>query len=80
MVTLNVNTYIYLTSASRTRHSNRYKLLHRLTYILFCTMHNEMSDFESINLHCFVAPGSLQIALKGTATSLDEEVDNIRLK
>lgn len=47
---------------------------------MFCTMHNEMSDFESINLHCFVAPGSLQIALKGTATSLDEEVDNIRLK
>lgn len=39
-----------------------------------------MSDFESINLHCFVALGSLQIALKGTATSLDEEVDNFRLK
>lgn len=37
----------------------------------FCTMHSDMSDFETTNLHCFVAPGSIQIALDGTATLLD---------
>lgn len=33
-------------------------------------MHTEMSDFEITNLHCFVAPGSIQTALDGIATSL----------
>ncbi len=36
-------------------------------------MHTEMSDFETTNLHCFVAPGSNQIALEGIATSLDAQ-------
>lgn len=35
-------------------------------------MHIEMSDFETTNLHCFVAPGSIQIASEGIATSLDK--------
>lgn len=35
-------------------------------------MHTEMSDFETTNLHCFVAPGSIQIALEGISTSLDK--------
>lgn len=34
-------------------------------------MHTEISDFETTNLHCFVAPGSIQIALENIATLLD---------
>lgn len=40
-------------------------------------MHTEMSDFETTNLHCFVAPGSIQIALEGIANFI-RYLDNIR--
>lgn len=43
-------------------------------------MHIEMSDFETTNLHCFVAPRSIQIALEGIATSLDKQTTSGRKK
>lgn len=43
-------------------------------------MHTEMSDFETTNLHCFVAPGSIQTASEGIATSLDTRQHQVKKK